>query len=220
VVFCDEEHFSRKIECGWRSRPEDAEGIASRVQRMASALLAVDAKLGRLWPQFEMRAIRATDPGPVLELSATDLGRLIDRRGRFDPPQLPAPCGPNGYSFGLVGNVRPLVQWRRIDFGVRVGSINENFENTVRLSLYNRSEIWCDVDAGVRVVDALTDSWDADWCSAAGSVYDATDHRRVRHWLLWVRGEEGLRTFERRSPPPPGGAEQAAHRRGVLSTWP
>src|ERR1051325_1018684 len=99
VTFLNEHHSTRSFDCGWRPRQEDSEAIARRVQRMAAALSAVDDELGQLWPQFEARAIRASDPGPVLDLSTVDLGRLIDRRGRFDPPQLPAPCGPTGYSF-------------------------------------------------------------------------------------------------------------------------
>ena len=50
------------------------------------------------------RAIRPADPGPVLELSNEELGSLIDRRARVDPPPFPAPVDPHGYLLSLGGS--------------------------------------------------------------------------------------------------------------------
>jgi hypothetical protein len=188
---------------------------------MAAALSAVDDELGQLWPQFEARAIRASDPGPVLDLSTVDLGRLIDRRGRFDPPQLPAPCGPTGYSFVLAGNVLPLKRGQTVGFRVHAGSVHANFENSVDLTLHDGSGIWRDVRAGVKVLDAMVDAWGADWGLASGSVYDdVTDRMWIRPWLKWVREAQALQPvlLSRIEAPPNGKA--TAHGSGELVTWP
>jgi hypothetical protein len=221
VTFFGEDHYSRSFDCGWRPRHDDAEAIARRIHRMASALLEVDEKLGRLWPQFEPRAIRPTDPGPVLQLSTADLGRLIDRRGRFDPPPLPAACGPKGYSFVLVGNVLPRVRGQEVGFIVHAGSVDEGFENSVELMLDNGSEIWRDVGAGVKVLEALRDAWDADWVLSTGSVHeDATDRMWLRPWLKWVRDGQAVQAILlSRTEIPPNG-ETTTHGEGELVIWP
>jgi hypothetical protein len=221
VTFLAENHSSRKFRCGWRPRREDADAIARRIQRMASALLAVDENLGRLWPQFEMRAIRESDPGPVLELSTADLGRLIDRKGRFDPPQLPAPCGESGYSFVLVGNVLPRVRAQDAGFGVRAGSADKGFENSVDLMLDNGNEVWSDVGLGVTVLDALTDAWEADWALASGSLYDdATDRMWIRPWMRWVRDGQAMHAILLSRTEIPSSGETTRHGAGSLIVWP
>lgn len=188
---------------------------------MASALIEVDEELGRLWPQFEPRAIRATDPGPVLHLSTAELGRLIDRRGRFDPPQLPAPCGPRGFSFVLVGNVLPVQRRQEVGFILHAGSSEATFENSVDFTLYNASGIWRDIGAGVRVLDAIVDAWDTDWALAEGTVFDdATDRMWLRPWMKWVREGQAMHAIllSRTEVPPQG--ETTTHGGGELVVWP
>ena len=221
MSYFEEEHVSRSFRCGWRPRGENAEAIARRVRDMASALGEVAEYLGRLWPQFEARAMRASDPGPVLELTTADLGRLIDQRSRFDPPQPPAPCGPKGYSFVLVGNVFPLRKRQTVGFNIHAGSVEESFENEARLALHSGSVVWRDVQAGVRVLDAMVEAWDADWALASGSLYDeATDRMWIRPWLKWVREGKALQAILLSRIEIPLNGETATHGDGDLVIWP
>ena len=85
----------------------------------------------------------------------------------------------------------------------------------------SEDDVWFDVETGVRVLDALTESWEADRGWATGVVDDdEADRMYDRPWLIWVRDGDNPPTFERPIEPTSAPAETVAHGRGVLSIWP
>jgi hypothetical protein len=114
VAFGDEtDQWRRWFTSGWGPRAETAEEIARQLQVLARELRRCEPDLSPLWLQFSSRATRPTDPGRLDEMDLDDLARLIDRRCRFDPPQLPAPVGPWGYSLypGGPPSMIPRAVW-------------------------------------------------------------------------------------------------------------
>lgn len=189
MAFADElNHFGRKFMCGWSARPESPYEIARRVQSMANGLERAEPTLGELWPAFEGRAPRPTDPGPVQAMSGEDLGRLIDRRGRFDPPRLPAPVGPDGYAFSL-GSSRGLEGFIRSH--VFAGATRPESHNSADLELEVGCSLWRDPARGVAVLQALVAAWKPHWAWALATIIgpeeDASAQMEVRPWLLWRR---------------------------------
>jgi len=169
---------------GWPSRAETAESIAARLQRMATSLAEVEPAYGELWPFFAMRALRTSDPGPLLALSVADLATLIDRRARFDPPQRPSPVGQDGYWISLGNNRRPhdpLYAGLRVQAGV----YRDGAENAVELEVNPNGPAWQSDELMRRAFEGGLQLWGAEW----GAVW----HRRaeedgVQQWprLAWT----------------------------------
>jgi len=192
VAFNDEtNHDGRWFNCGWGPRAESAEDIARRLQAMARDLRQVAPAQSPLWPQIEMRAIRPTDPGPVHEMSVEDLGRLIDRRARFDPPQLPAPVGPWGYSLVLGGQPNPDPSLR-LGASLWAGGVKPDAGNRCVLHLHLSSPVWRDAETGLAMLRALIRAWSPDWAAALASLKRTDEEERsgvvkrpCRPWLAW-----------------------------------
>lgn len=215
------EYESRRFLCGWAPRREGVLAVASRLQAMAARLESIEPGLGQLWPQFEMRGIRPADPGPLLALSEEDLARLIDRRGRADPPAPPAPVSAGGYQVSLAG-----LRGGRIGVGyggnIWVESSLYSLEQPVRLSFDIDDPIWRSPETARRILFALVDAWSAHWAAATAFVglgvrddgesmaetrpwmaWAATGHQVPKHWVsdggkpIDVRSEQGgrLRTW-------------------------
>lgn len=191
MPFCDEtNHFARNLDCGWGARTESAEEVALRLRRTACDIRRIEPALSPVWPAFSSRAIRPSDPGPVDELPVEDLGRLIDRRARCDPPQLPAPVGPTGYDLTLAGLPSVERRWR-LDPHLRAGSVAPELPNGWYLRPNLDCPVWEDADRGVALLRSLVRAWEPDWALASASIQRPPDDRdgRVswpcRPWLAW-----------------------------------
>lgn len=185
----DVEH--RWINFGWAPRAETAEQVAHRVQQMAKGLGRDEPDLSPLWLQFTSRATRPTDPERADTLSIEDLARLIDRRGRADPPPLPAPVGPAGYSLHLGGppSTDPS---QRIDMSVSAGVDGSGWAaNGGAINLLPSAPIWRETERGLAIVRILVGAWAPDDVGAYGLRRLRDDEpyndRPVRPWIVWSR---------------------------------
>ena len=186
TAFADEgDHYERSFLAGWPGRLENALQVAERVHALASRLAEIGPSYGQLWPLMESRRLRPSDPGPVLEMSTEELGRLIDRRGRFDLPALPAPVGEEGYSFSLVGYGDPSAP-RTHGVAVRAGAYRASADNEVRLTFGNTCPIWRDAEQALRVLHGLVDTFDASWATAFAFIAEPDGGGRDRPWLAWT----------------------------------
>ena len=203
AVFADEAHHSRDLVCGWSARRETALSIARRVRSMARELGEIDARFTLLWPQFVARAIRPTDPGPVLDLSDEVLGDLIDRRARFDPPPFPAPVDAWGYSLALGGT--PTSEPRDYGANVYAGrSLESPLDNTVNLEIDHDHGIWRDPDQLTRALRVLVEVWVPEWGYVAGRPRDGGSGGTYgRPLMVWsaTKGVPVPRTFLDIGPP-------------------
>lgn len=169
---------------GWPSRAESAESLAIRLQRMARLLADVEPAYGELWPRIGMKALRPSDPGPILALSVGDLATLIDRRARFNPPQRPAPVGSGGY-WVLVSNNRRPRDPLYASLKAHAGEYTEVAENAVELELNPNGPGWQSAELVSRIFEGGLALWSAKW----GAVW----HRKaseedVKQWprLAWT----------------------------------
>lgn len=188
------DHTSRSFVCGWSARAESSDSIARGIQALARALAVIEPAYGELWPFFEARNIRPGDPGPVLRISPSDFGKLIDRRARFDPPQYPAPVGPEGYSITVAAN-RYLVDQLGISISIRAGDCRTDpyWYNNVHITLNNDSTIWTSVDRGRQVLSAMIEAWSPQWGCASAFIFTDNDAASddsslnvYRPWLAWA----------------------------------
>jgi hypothetical protein len=123
-------------------------------------------------------------------MTAAELTELIDRRGRFDPPQGPAPVSPAGYSLlyrNALKGVDPSFVW----VSVRAGQYGEGpIENRVRVQPDTEHELWRHPERGLLVLDALVGALAPDWACAYALVDRLSDdgelHSRARPWLAWT----------------------------------
>lgn len=217
-MFSDEAHYSRSFVFGWSPRAEPAVSIAARIRTMTKGLAEIDPRLGLIWPQFESRAIRPTDPGPVLELTDAELGDLIDRRARFDPPRFPAPVDPWGYSIALGGSPK-LSPLRDYGANVHAGCWRDwPAENVVDLGIDDGHPVWCDSGLASTVLGILIATWEAQWACAIGRPSGATDNTIGRPFLTWRSAtiSEIPRTFADIGPP----VETRPLLGGELQIWP
>lgn len=180
----------RWFACGWAPRQEGVLKVASRLRSMAAGFETIEPGLGRLWPQFEARRLRPGDPGPLTDLSNEELAQLIDRCARPDPPSLPAPVGPSGYSFALGGAREKAVG---VSYGgnIWVESSGYALDEPVRFRLGNDSPVWRDVEKARRLLFTLVDAWDADWAAATAHVSlgfraDGESISEMRPWMAWA----------------------------------
>jgi hypothetical protein len=188
-VFADEQrHIGRRFFAGWPYRQEDAHSVAQRIHTMARGLAKVHTAYGELWPFLAIRKLRPSDPGPVLDMPADALADLIDRRCRFDPPKLPAPVGPSGYSIVLANN-RPGPRGSDPLYcggSFKVGIYGTGPFNEIDLEFHDASPLWRNIDEGIEIVDALRDAWGAEWVSASAHIPAWEEGKRDRPWLAWL----------------------------------
>lgn len=165
---------------GWPSRAESAGSIAARLQQMARLLAEAEPAYGELWPF----GVRASAPGPVLTLDLQDLARLIERRARFDPPQMPKPASAEGYYLALVNNRRgpdPLYARLRVQAGIYRGA----GRNSVELEVQPNGPGWQDGEFARRLFESAIGIWDARWATIW---HRRADDERVWQWprLAWA----------------------------------
>lgn len=218
-MFADEAHYSRRFTCGWSTRAETALDIARKVRATTRALGELDPRLELLWPQFARRAIRPTDPGPVLELSDEELGALIDRRARFDPPKFPAPVDSSGYLVALGGS--PAQSQLKLYGGmVWAGAWGARAENWVQIGIDHDHPVWRDLALAARVLVILLEIWGAEWGFAAALPSNRPPGlNTVGRVLLTWRGAKEMParyTFDNTGPP----AEVRSELGGELRVWP
>jgi len=194
MAFGDEtEHTDRVLNCGWGPRAESAVEIARRLQLMASEVKEAEPDLNALWPAFGMRSLRPSDPGPVDALSIDDLGRLIDRRARFDPPQLPEPVGPWGYKV-LLEPPPSLDRDPWLQASLHAGGTGPGLENRCVLGLDLWNAAWRDAGRGAALLRSLIRAWEPDWALAYAALPQSEEDERegrvwrpVRPWLGWQK---------------------------------
>jgi hypothetical protein len=219
-LFADEpHHFSRWIYCGWGARAEDALGVARRVQAMAAALAEADSELPVLWPQFAARAYHPAQAAPVFDMSFEDLGRLLDRWGRLDPPRCPAPVSSGGYSFVLIG---PQGDPSRLEMYIGAGS-TWSTGNKIKLCLDGALPLWRDPERAARIQGALVESWQAEWALAGAFVLppnwtNSELNQPPRPWMTWSARPESAFPLPLRDLGPP--AEVRGEHGGELRIWP
>jgi hypothetical protein len=193
MAFADEtDQWRRWFTSGWRPRAETAEEIARRLQVMVRELRRCEPGLNPLWLPPSSRALRPTDPGPIDEMALDDLARLIDRRCRFDPPPLPAPVGPGGYSLYPEGppSLDPAC---RVDITIRAGATNGAWPgNGCILNFLHGAPLWQSTERGLAVLRAMVQAWEPDGAGAYArqltsddEPHDPTPH--VRPWITWDR---------------------------------
>ena len=217
-MFANEAHYSRNFTCGWSARAETALSIARRVQAMTRGLGEIDPRMRLLWPQFEARAIRPSDPGPVLDLSDESLADLIDRRARFDPPRFPAPVDPWGYMLALGGSPG---RSEMLDYGalVEAGRRREApFYNVVNVHFDQDHPIWRDPERASTLLGGLVNVWEAEWGYAAGRPEGGSGDTYGHPLLTWAasKGASAPRAFIDIGPP----SDVRDYLGGELRVWP
>jgi hypothetical protein len=182
-----------------------------------------------------MRRFRPGDLGPVTEMTASELGELIDRRGRFDPPRFPAPVGPTGYSV-LYRSDHMSRDPSFLTLSVRAGEYGPGWrENRVRVSPDSESPIWRDSERGIEIMETMVEAWDPEWACAYAVITESPLPEEgevrswVRPWLAWTAKPLQPRPvppFNRPYPHPfpldhagPPAEERAWHG-GKLQIWP
>lgn len=198
----------------WGPRLETARQIAVRMRESVAWLDALDPALARLYPQFEMRAARVTDPGPVLSLSVDDLATLIDRRGRADPPPRPAPVSAAGYGFTLA-----RVPQQGLPGAVEAAVTAGNMGSSNRFSLDAAPDmaIWR-TEPLAGFIDAMIDVWDAEAVEVAWPrPLAAHDRWRLSLWRAWLRTGANPGEFLRAEDLPQ--VRETPHRDGRLLEW-
>lgn len=191
--------------------------LRTTVQRLAPLdLLALELR-----PWTERRRIRPSDP-TVMDLSVADLGRLIDRKGRFDPPPLPAPVSREGYDL-LLSSTQPDRDLDRIRFTFHVAQLDPGSENYVRLNLHGRNPIWADEARCRQLLRALVDVWAPERAAirTAGIFdHDAPHAWLRRYWMYWSKPGLESASFPYCPPPAQPGERTESWLGGQLEMWP
>ena len=187
---------------GWGPRAETAIQIAARVQGLVRLLGEIEPEWSEIWPILAARAIRPEEPH-VLQLSTDDLGMLIDRRARFDPPRWPAPVGPDGYQI-VFGANRIGIDPMKFEMSVHAGSTEAEtyIGNGLLLSPHDDGPIWRDEARGRAVVEAIIDCFEPDWVNAGATGGAPLGNTGPRAWLNWAA--PGCVPPEHFRPPSPG----------------
>jgi hypothetical protein len=204
MPFADEPtHYAgRSFQCGWSERRQTACDIADAVRRFALGLREIDPAYGRLRPDPGMRKVRAGDPGPIVDMAAAELADMIDRRGRFDLPNFPAPVGPTGYDLlyrnDLMGHDPSF-----LSVSIQAGEYGPGWvENRVRVRPDTEHQVWRDPERGLQILDVMLQVWKPEWvCAYASKVVLSSEddeiRSRVRPWLAWT-----LKPLQPRPNPP------------------
>ena len=181
-----------EFECGWSARSQSAIDIAARVQDQARRLGKLIPEYGRLRPDPGMRRFRPGDLGPIVDMATDELGELIDRRGRFDPPRFPAPVGPTGYRV-LYRSDHMARNPSFLAVSVRAGEYGPGWrENRVKVWPDADSPIWRDPERGIEIMETMVEAWEPEWACAYGSIMEPLApeggkvRSHVRPWLAWT----------------------------------
>jgi hypothetical protein len=191
MPFADEPtpYAGRRFICGWAERRQTAADIAARVLELASSLGAIDPEFGRFRPDPGMRRFHADDMGPVADMTKAELAALIERRGRFDPPQFPAPVSSEGYSI-LYRNDR--LDSSHLSVTVHAGAFEHGAnENNIWVWPDSDHPLWRDPERGIQVLDAMVEIWSPEWAIAYARkiqppVAILEGPSPVRPWLVWT----------------------------------
>lgn len=175
----------RNFKVTWAMRSETSVEIAGRILRLVEGLGRIEPAWAQIWPHLGYRAVRDYEPH-VLQLSVEDLGRMIDRRFRYDPPQLPSPVSEEGY-FILLGTRRADVP-DSLGLDMRAGARRTGeWANAMDMSPNEMSPIWRSQARGVAVLRMVVETFDATSVLAAAGYRDGREGRRP--WLSWTRPE-------------------------------
>ncbi|MBX3482477.1 hypothetical protein [Phenylobacterium sp.] len=188
------EHYARDFACGWGLRAETAVDVAGRVLSLCRSLAELQPDHRDIWPMFAMRAIKpGRDPGPIVDLPPDDLALLIDRKARYDPPQLPAPVGPEGYDLVISARLPPPHP-RSLGISVSAGVYGEGaHRNEVEVDYHLENPIWQDASTGLKVVEALIEAFDPEWVCASAFIQPRDEEGQGHHrpWIAWrARGSD------------------------------
>lgn len=215
------DHYSRSIHCGWPARSEGVDSVAGRLQALARALTGLEPAHGSLWPALYPRPRRPGDPGPILEMQTDEFARLLDRRTRFDPPPLPAPVGPEGYSVALTNDLvtgDPL----GISLGVLMGQSGDSRLDSINVEIAMGNAVWRDMTRMMAVFDVLIDVLDPKWICASAYVSPQVngDAGTTQPWVAWIATDTGTELplpypFWKIGPP----TGERPWRDGTLQTW-
>ncbi|HEY8616664.1 hypothetical protein [Phenylobacterium sp.] len=173
----------RTFAFGWGARPATADDVAAHLTETVERLAEIEPAWAEVRFLFEMRALRASDPGPVLTLG-DDLARRIDRRGRFEAPAAPRPVGPWGYSF-VLDNQRKEDDPLYVALFIGAGATAEEKGNQVYFKLPAQHPMWRDVEQGLRVLRLGAAVWRADCAQVSALVPEG--QYLPRPWLNWTR---------------------------------
>ena len=210
-----------KFKCEWGPRRESALQIAARLHELNRRLAIVEPEHREIWPLFAARAIRpGRDPGPLLDMTVEELGDLIDRRARFDPPRFPAPVDGSGYA--LVATVTRIgLDPLDVSISLHVGSTK--YRNEARVDYNDQSWIWRDGGACLLVIQALVEAMEPEWACAVGVLDEEAEGDPAdefapysRPWLAWTAPGAELPHWIRPTFPP---AEVRAAFGGELRIW-
>lgn len=220
-MFVDEEnHYRRYFIAAWPAAGETVDVLAAKIHKLVRRMAVFDPAYGEVRPQLAMRGFRASDPGPVLEMSVEELGSLIDRRGRFDPPPPPAPVGKDGYSIVFCPD-RSSDDPHRLGVDVIGGQYRAGAWDRVTLEPHPLSPIWRGTDLALSAMDALIDALDCKCASASGFIAEGV-RGFSRPWITWVADD--ARSLPLPFPFPfadaPPAPQRSAYRDGALSIWP
>lgn len=197
TTFATSRHlWFRNFKVTWVMRSETSVEIAGRIQRLVEGLGRIEPAWAQIWPHFDYRAVRDHEPH-VLQFSVEDLGRVIDRRFRFDPPQLPSPVSEEGY-FIFLGTQR-ADEPGSLGLDLRAGACRTSeWANAMNMSPNEASPIWRSQARGVAVLRTLVETFEATSVLAGAGYRDGREGRRP--WLSWARpgfSSPWLRTTER-----------------------
>ena len=193
AAFGDEtDHRFRWFNCGWGSRAETVEAIARRVQAMARSLRDANPAFSPIRLQVSMWGGWGDGRDTVESMSIGDLAGLIDRKCRFDPPQLPAAVSPTGYYMFLP---EFPVSDHRLEISVSAGRTDCEFgRNECVLRMERDAPVWRNPAQGLALVRMLVGVWEPDVAGAwAGILPDdgEPDDGRIRFvarpWITWRR---------------------------------
>jgi len=208
------------FQCEWGPRAETAVQVAQRLQTLNSKLAEIEPAHRELWPVFSPRNIRpGIDPGPLLDMRVEELGEVIDRRARFDPPRPPAPVEDTGYRIMAVADL----MWSdraRLGLTLHAGAWYERYDwNNADLEYHEEHAVWRDPTLRLAVVTALVETLAPRWAGAQRRAEDAPPGRYVfRPWLVWTEpGAEAPRAWLESAGEP---AEIRSALGGTLRLWP
>jgi hypothetical protein len=173
-----------------------------------------------------MRAIvPGKDPGPVLNMTETELGDLLDKRCRFDKnPAAPKLVNDFGYSITLANN-RPARDHLKLGLRVRAGGYRPESYNSVSAysEYWSEHKLWKEEIIPPKVFEIFIRCWEPDFGAILGMISDKVlpNHPATpgqdRLWMYWTRPSIEPHEMYKQMPPP---EETRLWLDGTLSIWP